>query len=140
GFTFSVSEASAVHYKSIIERPEDFGEDIRGFLVSGAFPSSQTYADAMKVKEQLIQDFNDVFNKVDVLISPTLPVMPNKIGDEMVDLNGEQVQLLPNFIRLTNPLNITGTPTLSVPCGWNGNMPVGIQITGPAFSERRVLN
>ncbi|RLL48472.1 amidase [Oceanobacillus piezotolerans] len=140
GFTFSVSEASAVHYRSIIERPEDFGEDIRGFLVSGAFPSSKQYADAVKVKEQLTQDFNEIFKNVDVLISPTLPVMPNKIGDEMVDLNGEQVPLLPNFIRLTNPLNIIGTPTLSVPCGWNGNMPVGIQITGPAFADGRVLN
>lgn len=140
GFTFSVSEASAVHYNSIMERPEDFGEDIRGFLVSGAFPSSAQYAAAVKVKEQLTQEFNEAFKKVDVLISPTLPVMPNKIGDDLVDLNGKQVELLPNFIRLTNPLNMTGTPTLSVPCGWNGHMPVGIQITGPAFGEGTVLN
>ncbi|WP_085992222.1 amidase [Oceanobacillus senegalensis] len=140
GFTFSVSEASAVHYNSIIERPEDFGKDIRDSLVSGFFPSSKQYADAARVKEQLTEEFNDIFKKVDVLISPTLPVMPNKIGDEMVDLNGEQVPLLPNFIRLTNPLNMTGTPTLSVLCGWNGKMPVGIQITGPAFADGRVLN
>lgn len=140
GFTFSVSEASAVHYKSIIERPEDFGEDIRGFLVSGAFPSSEQYAQALKVREALIHDFNEAFKKVDVLISPTLPVMPNDIGDDYVDLNGERVLLLPQFIRLTNPLNITGTPTLSVPCGFNGDLPVGIQITGPAFADGLVLN
>ena len=140
GFTFSVSEGSAIHMKSVLDRAEDYGEDIRGFLLSGAFPSSTQYADALKVREAMIQDFKKVFKKVDVLISPTLPVMPNKIGDELVDLNGEDVALLPNFIRLTGPANITGLPTLSVPSGFNGQMPVGLQIIGPAFSEGRVLN
>lgn len=140
GFTFSVSEGSAIHMNSVLDRAEDYGEDIRGFLLSGAFPSSKQYADALKVREALIHDFKEAFKKVDVLISPTLPVMPNKIGDEMVDLNGEEVELLPNFIRLTGPANITGLPTLSVPSGFNGQLPVGLQIIGPAFSEGRILN
>ena len=140
GFTFSVSEGSAIHMNSVLSRSEDYGEDIRGFLVSGAFPSSTQYAEALKVREALIQDFNEAFKKVDVLISPTLPVMPNNIGEELVNLNGKEVELLPNFIRLTGPANITGLPTLSVPSGFNGQLPIGIQIIGPAFSEGRVLN
>ena len=140
GFTFSVSEGSAIHMNSVLSRAEDYGEDIRGFLVSGAFPSSTQYAEALKVREAMIQDFNEAFKKVDILISPTLPVMPNNIGEELVDLNGKEVELLPNFIRLTGPANITGLPTLSVPSGFNGQLPVGVQIIGPAFSERRVLN
>lgn len=140
GFTFSVSEGSAIHMNSVLSRAEDFGEDIRGFLLSGQFPSSTQYAQALKVREALIQDFKEAFKKVDVLISPTLPVMPNNIGDELVDLNGEEVALLPNFIRLTGPANITGLPTLSVPCGFNGQLPIGLQIIGPAFSEGLVLN
>jgi len=140
GFCFSVSEASMIHHDSIIERPEDFGADIRGFLLSGASPASEDYAQALKVREQLIADFNDTFQKVDVLISPTLPIMPNDIGDDMVDLNGEKVDLLSNIIRLTGPGNLTGLPALSVPCGMNDQLPVGLQIIGPAFSESRVLN
>lgn len=140
GFCFSVSEASTIHMNSILDRPEDFGEDIRGFLLSGAFPSSNDYAQALKVREQLIQDFNEAFKKVDILISPTLPVMPNDIGDDLADLNGEKVDLLSNFIRLTGPANITGLPTLSVPCGFNGHLPVGLQIIGPSFNESTVLN
>src|SRR5690625_1903156 len=103
GFTFSVSEGSAIHMNSVLDRAEDYGEDIRGFLLSGAFPSSTQYADALKVREAMIKDFNEAFKKVDILISPTLPVMPNKIGNELVDLNGEDVALLPNFIRLKRP-------------------------------------
>lgn len=139
-FTFSVSEASAIHMNSILNNPNDFGEDIRGFLVAGAFPSSTQYAKALQVRERLIQDFNEIFKKVDVLITPTLPVMPNNIGEDTVDLNGQEVDLLSNFIRLTGPGNITGLPTLSVPCGFNGHLPVGLQITGPAFGEGLVLN
>lgn len=140
GFCLSVSEASTIHHDSILERPEDFGADIRGFLLSGAFPSSTDYAQALKVREQLIADFNDAFKKVDVLISPTLPIMPNDIGDDLVDLNGEKIDLLSNIIRLTGPGNLTGLPALSVPCGFNGQLPIGLQIIGPAFSESRVLN
>lgn len=140
GFTFSVSEGSAIHMNSVLSRAEDYGEDIRGFLVSGAFPSSTQYAEALKVRKALIQDFNEAFKKVDVLITPTLPVMPNNIGEELVDLNGKEVELLPNFIRLTGPANITGLPTLSVPSGFNGQLPIGLQIIGPAFSEGRILN
>ncbi len=140
GFCFSVSEASMIHHDSIIERPEDFGADIRGFLLSGASPASTEYAQALKVREQLIADFNAAFRQVDVLIAPTLPIMPNDIGDDMVDLNGEKVDLLSNIIRLTGPGNLTGLPALSVPCDMNGQLPVGLQIIGPAFSESRVLN
>lgn len=140
GFCFSVSEASMIHHDSILERPEDFGEDIRGFLLSGASPASSEYANALKVREQLIADFNEAFKKVDVLISPTLPIMPNDIGDDLAELNGEKVDLLSNIIRLTGPANLTGLPALSVPCGMNGQLPIGLQIIGPAFSEGRVLN
>src|SRR5699024_3446247 len=106
----------------------------------GAFPSSTQYAEALKVREALIQDFNEAFKKVDILISPTLPVMPNNIVEELVDLNGKEVELLPNFIRLTGLQKRPELPTLSVPSGFNGQLPVGVQIIGPAFSERRVLN
>lgn len=140
GFTFSVSEASAIHMNSILNNPEDFGEDIRSFLVSGAFPSSNEYENALKAREQLIHDFKAVFKEVDILISPTLPVMPNNIGEDLADLNGEQVDLLPNFIRLTGPANMSGIPALSVPCGFNDHLPVGLQIMGPDFSERTLLN
>ena len=58
--------------------------------------------------------------------------MPD-IGDNLVDLNGEQVDLVEHTIRLTGPANLTGLPALSVPCGFKGDMPVGLQIIGPAF-------
>jgi len=106
----------------------------------GQLPSAVDYLQAQQVRRQLKQDFQKAFEKVDVLISPTLPVAPNTIGDDFVDLNGKQVDLIDNIIRFTGPANLTGTPALSVPCGFKGNLPIGLQIMGPAFSEGLVMN
>src|SRR5699024_8296865 len=114
GFTLTVSEGSAIHKCSILERPEDFGEDIRPFLQMGAFPSSKDYANAQKSSDQIIHDFEEVFQQFDVLLSPTIAVFPNNIGESEALLNGEKVELLPHLIRLTGPANIAGLPALSV--------------------------
>jgi len=75
-----------------------------------------------------------------VLITPTLPVVANTIGDDFAELNGKKVDLIDNIIRFTGPSNLTGLPALSVPCGFKGNLPIGLQIIGPAFKEGRILN
>lgn len=139
GFAFSLSEGSTYHYPNTLIRPEDFGEDIRGMLTSGASPATEDYQHALLVRAQAQKEFKDIFEKVDVLISPTTPVMPSTIGEDLVDLNGEQVDFMMNIIRLTGPGNLTGLPTLSVPCGLHNGLPVGLQIMGPAFREDLVL-
>ena len=136
----SLSEASAIHDTDLKNRPDDFGNDIRLLFELGQLPSAVDYLQAQQVRRQLKQDFQKAFEKVDVLISPTLPVAPNTIGDDFVDLNGQQVDLIDNIIRFTGPANLTGTPALSVPCGFKGNLPIGLQIMGPAFSEALLLN
>lgn len=140
GFHMSLSEASMVHYDSILTRLKDFGDDVQAMLDSGASPASKDYLNSAKIREQAINQFNDAFQKVDVIIAPTTPVMPNKIGEDLVDLNGEKVDFLSQMIRLTSPGNYTGLPSLSIPCGLVDEMPVGLQIIGPAFKDDIVLN
>lgn len=140
GMAFSVTEGSTHHYANTVHLAADYGEDIRGFLTSGASPNTELYQGALVVREKLMNEFKELFNKVDVLISPTTPIMPSTIGETTVDLNGEQADFTSNIIRLTTPGNITGLPSLSVPCGLHDGMPVGLQIMGPAFREDLVLN
>jgi len=136
----SLSEASAIHHSDMLTRPDDFGDDIRLLFELGELPSAVDYLQAQQVRRQLKQEFQQAFEKVDVLITPTLPVAPNTIGDDFVDLNGKQVDLIDNIIRFTGPANLTGLPALSVPCGFKGNLPIGLQIMGPAFKEGLLLN
>ncbi|HEX6594972.1 MAG TPA: amidase [Bacillota bacterium] len=136
----ALSEASTIHHSDLRTRPDDFGDDIRFLFEMGELPSAVDYLQAQQVRRQLKQDFQQVFNKVDVIISPTLPVLPSKIGDDFANLNGEKVDLINNMIRFMGPANLTGLPAMSVPCGVTGGMPVGLQIIGSAFNEGVILN
>ena len=136
----SLSEASAIHHSNLKTRPDDYGNDIRLLFELGELPSAVDYLQAQQVRRQIKAEFTEAFKQVDVLITPTLPVVANDIGDDLVDLNGESVDLINNIIRFTGPSNLTGLPALSVPCGFKGNLPIGLQIIGPAFQEGKVLN
>lgn len=136
----SLSEAAAIHHSDLQSRPQDFGDDIRLLFELGELPSAVDYLQAQQVRRQIKQEFSQIFNQVDVLISPTLPVVASTIGDNFATLNGEKVDLIDNIIRFTGPSNLTGLPALSVPCGFKGNLPVGLQIIGPAFKEGLILN
>ncbi|MBW0294644.1 glutamyl-tRNA amidotransferase [Rhodococcus sp. MH15] len=136
----SLSEASAIHHNDLLNRPDDFGPDIRFLFELGELFSSVDYLQAQQVRRQLKNDFRAALSKVDVLIAPTLPVMAPDIGSSEADLNGTKVDLIDSFIRFTGPSNLTGLPAMTVPVGFNGDLPVGLQIIGRSFDERTVLN
>lgn len=136
----SLSEASAIHHNDLQTRPEDFGKDIRLLFELGELPTAVDYLQAQQVRRQIKQEFNQAFQKVDVIIAPTLPIVVNDIGEDLADLNGEKVDLINNIIRFTGPSNLTGLPALTVPAGFKGHLPIGVQIIGPAFKEGRILN
>src|SRR5699024_12353907 len=93
-----------------------------------------------QLRMKLNHDFHAELNEVNILMMPTLSVLPNDIGDDWADLNGEKVDLIDNIIRFTGPGNLTGLPALSVPCGFSKGLPVGLQFMGPAFGEAAILN
>lgn len=136
----SLSEASAIHHEDLVNRPDDFGADIRFLFELGELFSSVDYLQAQQVRRQLKNDFAEVMSRVDVLIAPTLPVMAPDIGSSEADLNGSKADLIDSFIRFTGPSNLTGLPAMSVPVGLNDGLPVGLQVIGRAFDERTVLN
>lgn len=114
---------------------DKFGDEAARRIMIGTFSLSSGYYDAyyskaMKIRNALTNDFNEVFKKVDVLIAPVSPVMPPKIGEQVDDP-------LKNYLMdaLTIPINMAGVPSLAVPAGFINNLPVGLQIVGPKFSE-----
>jgi aspartyl-tRNA(Asn)/glutamyl-tRNA(Gln) amidotransferase subunit A len=85
------------------------------------------------------QDFRDAFRRVQVVVSPTVPLVAPPIGRTFEP--GGPLNLAPRSIanRITVPCNLTGMPAVSVPCGFSDGLPVGLQIMGPAFAESLVL-
>lgn len=113
-----------------------FGAEAKRRIILGTFTLSAGYYDAyylkaMKVRRLIRQDFVDAFKKVDVLICPVSPTLPFKLGEKADD----PLQMYLSDIYTVN-VNLSGIPGLAVPCGFIDNLPVGMQIIGPDFSEK----
>jgi len=116
-------------------REYGFGPEVTRRVMLGTYALSSGYYDAYYLKAQkartlIRQDFDRVFQDVDVLVTPTSPVTAFKIGEKI----GDPVQMYLIDV-CTLPVNIAGLPGLSVPCGFSNGLPVGMQLIGPHFSE-----
>ncbi|PID20957.1 Asp-tRNA(Asn)/Glu-tRNA(Gln) amidotransferase GatCAB subunit A [Sporosarcina sp. P3] len=134
-----IAEASTVHHDNLLSREKDFSADFRLILKLGELPSAVDYLQAQQIRHQVNNDFANLFKTVDVLISPTTPLLPPRVGQNP-SINNKEVDISDQGSRFTKPLNLTGLPAVSVPCGFTGNLPVGMQIIGPPFKEGRILN
>lgn len=134
------AETTTVHQSNLRERPDDYGPEVRFLLECGALPSAVDYLTAQQIRERLRDQFRCVFQQVDVLVAPTIPLKVPKIGDQVATLNGRDVDIIANLIRLVGPANLVGLPSLSLPCGLAGEMPVGLQVIGKPLGEQEVLN
>jgi aspartyl-tRNA(Asn)/glutamyl-tRNA(Gln) amidotransferase subunit A len=120
-------------------RGEGFGAEVKRRVMTGTYVLSAGYYDAYYLKAQRVrslinQDFIRAFKDVDVLIGPTTPTPAFEIGAKTSD----PITMYLNDIY-TIGANLAGLPAISVPCGFVRDLPVGLQIVGPHFSEARVL-
>jgi aspartyl-tRNA(Asn)/glutamyl-tRNA(Gln) amidotransferase subunit A len=134
-----LGEASAIHHNNLKSRPQDFGEDVRRCLELGEIPSAVDYVQAQQIRRKISNDFAHVFKSIDVLVTPTMPFTAPYIGHETFLLNGREATVFDHLIRFQAPSNLTGLPSLTVPCGYSNGMPVGIQFIGKAFKEETLL-
>jgi aspartyl-tRNA(Asn)/glutamyl-tRNA(Gln) amidotransferase subunit A len=121
-------------------RGEGFGAEVKRRIMTGTYVLSAGYYDAYYLKAQRVRalinaDFIRAFQSVDVLMGPTTPTPAFAIGAKTAD----PITMYLNDIY-TIGANLAGLPAVSVPCGFVQDLPVGLQIVGPHFSEARVLN
>ncbi|MGE6631646.1 Asp-tRNA(Asn)/Glu-tRNA(Gln) amidotransferase subunit GatA [Bacillus sp. NPDC077027] len=119
-------------------RSEGFGNEVKRRIMLGTFALSSGYYDAYYIKAQKVRtlikkDFEDVFEKYDVIVGPTTPTPAFKIGEKTSD----PLTMYANDI-LTIPVNLAGVPGISVPCGFANGLPLGLQIIGKHFDEGTV--
>jgi len=121
-------------------RAEGFGDEVKRRIMLGTYALSAGYYDAYYLKAQKVrtlikQDFDKAFEKVDVIFSPTAPTPAFKIGEKSID------PLLMYLCDIfTAPVNLSGLPAVSVPVGFAGKLPVGLQIIGKPFEENQILD
>jgi len=130
------AEAYAVHEKRLENEPEAFGEEVRERLMEGERPKAYRYANARRRGMLASVEFDRVLESVDVLLTPTLPIAATQIGQREVSIGDYDESVRSALTRYTGPTDLTGHPSLSIPCGSTASgLPVGLQLIGRHFDE-----
>jgi len=121
-------------------RAQGFGAEVKRRILIGTYVLSHGYYDAYYLQAQRIRrliadDFVAAFKQCDVIMGPTSPSTAFKLGEKAAD----PVQMYLSDIY-TIAVNLAGLPGMSVPCGFAGGLPVGLQLIGNYFAEARLLN
>ena len=121
-------------------RGEGFGAEVKRRILTGTYVLSAGYYDAYYLKAQQVRqliadDFRKAFADVDVIAGPTAPAPAFRLGDKTDD----PITMYLNDIY-TIGANLAGLPAISIPCGFAGELPVGLHLVGPHFGEERLLN
>jgi aspartyl-tRNA(Asn)/glutamyl-tRNA(Gln) amidotransferase subunit A len=133
------AEAYAYHAEYIAKTPELYIPETLGKLKLGAGIDGHAYIRAHRDLDRLRRSMSNVFSSVDLLVTPTTPVSPPKASDYPSTFDGT-LALDGSLLRNTRPFNMYGLPTISVPCGMTSDgLPIGLQIAGAPWEERRVL-
>ncbi len=120
-------------------RQYGFGAEVKRRIMLGTYALSAGYYDAyylkaLKVRTLIKREFDRAFERFDALIAPVSPTPPFRLGERIAD----PLTMYMSDI-CTIPVNIAGIPGLSVPAGFAGNLPVGLQIMGKPFGEELLL-
>ncbi len=129
-------------FESLIKssRSEGFGDEVKRRILLGNYALSSGYYDAyygkaLALKQKIRQEYNDIFNKCDVILTPTTPTTAYGINENITD----PVKMYQADI-CTVTVNIAGLPAISTTCGYDKNlMPVGMSLIGRAFDEATLI-
>jgi aspartyl-tRNA(Asn)/glutamyl-tRNA(Gln) amidotransferase subunit A len=121
-------------------RAEGWGSEVKRRIMIGTYVLSSGYYDAyyaqaQKVRRLISQDYQQAFEQVDVILGPTTPTVAFNLGEKTSD----PVSMYLSDIY-TIGVNLAGLPAISLPAGFSGKRPIGMQLTGNYFKEAQLLN
>jgi aspartyl-tRNA(Asn)/glutamyl-tRNA(Gln) amidotransferase subunit A len=121
-------------------RHDGFGQEVRRRIMLGTYALSSGYYEAyygqaQKARTRIVEDFRAAFDQVDLVVTPTSPTVAFELGERTAD---PLAMYLSDYF--TVPMPLAGIPAISIPCGLSDDLPVGLQLAGPAFSENRILD
>ena len=138
--TILMAEASNIHKQNLKDNPHQIGPDVRIRLQQGAMILATDYLEAQRARQKFNLEVRSILDEYDVILSPTVAVTAPDILEETISVKKESQSVGALMPRLTRPQNITGLPTISIPCGFDDDhMPIGFQLTAPGFQESKLI-
>jgi aspartyl-tRNA(Asn)/glutamyl-tRNA(Gln) amidotransferase subunit A len=140
-FGLCMPEASAYHRETIRTRAELYEPDVRTFVEAGMMVPAVDYIAALRTRTLIQAAWRRMFEGLDALIGPAVAAVATRRDQESVTWADGTVEAASSvFIRLSAPANVTGLPSVSVPCGTGRlGLPTAFQVIGRPFGEARIL-
>jgi aspartyl-tRNA(Asn)/glutamyl-tRNA(Gln) amidotransferase subunit A len=134
-------EISGFHRELLRGSADALGPVVRTTLEAAALLPAHYHVRAHQARRLIAEAWRELFSGIDVLVMPTYPLgAPRADQRQMTWPDGVEEPLLEAYARLTMPMNLSGVPCISVPCGLTRDgLPVGLQIAGRPFDEATVL-
>jgi aspartyl-tRNA(Asn)/glutamyl-tRNA(Gln) amidotransferase subunit A len=118
----------------------NFGDEVKRRIIVGTYVLSSAYygkyyLKAQKIRTMLKQELRSLFKKYDILIAPTMPILPFKFGEKIDD----PIKMFMIDID-TVIANLAGVPAITVPAGFSNDLPIGLQMIAGEFQEQKLFN
>jgi aspartyl-tRNA(Asn)/glutamyl-tRNA(Gln) amidotransferase subunit A len=127
------ADAAAFHQERMQQHPDWFGEDVRQRLEMGAALPVADYIRVRQLQAEGRRRFELFFQEFDLLVLPTTPIPAPLIAGTGA------VEAARQLTRFTSPFNLVGLPALSIPCGWVGGLPFGVQLVARPWDEAGLI-
>jgi aspartyl-tRNA(Asn)/glutamyl-tRNA(Gln) amidotransferase subunit A len=132
------AEASAYHRAGVLRAPEVYSAAVRARLQIGMEIEAVDYLAALRARNLLRVEMEEALREIDVLAMPTTPIPAPLFGEKQVLVDGETTNPLALLIRNTAPINVTGFPSVSIPCGVTLNGKFG-ELSGAGVPQAHLL-
>jgi len=136
----TAAEAANFHKRWLETRPGDYNMGIRNRLQAASQVSGVDYVQALRIRGLLLEEMEAALAGVDVLAMPALPIPAPRLFSTDVQVEEGSLNVIAAMIRNTAPINFTGFPAISIPCGQTAaGLPVGLQLVAGAGQDGRLL-
>jgi len=132
-------EAAEVHLQWMRTQLGDYGEDVRARLLAGLLLPATAHVTGLRARRWFCSELSALFDRVDLLAAPEMPVVAPPIGEHEVEVQGTRVLYRLALIPFNSPWALAGLPAASVPAGFVEGLPVGLALVGRPRDETTVL-
>jgi aspartyl-tRNA(Asn)/glutamyl-tRNA(Gln) amidotransferase subunit A len=132
-------EAAEVHLPWLRTRLADYGPDVRARALAGLLLPGTAHVTGLRARRWYLDELKPVFERFDLLVAPEMPIVPPRIGDEEVELQGVRMPYRLALIPFNSPWSLAGLPVVSTPAGFVDGLPVGLALIGRWQEDRTAL-
>ena len=127
--TIALYEFDQIFGATVRATPQNFGAKVRQDVTQGEQITFVDYTQAQAIRQQHMAQFSEIFNLIDLLLTPTTPRVAPLLTAAVVGRDRRFVQ----------PFSWLGLPAISLPCGWSADLPIGLQLVGDRHTESALL-